>query len=77
MKEERWQRTTLEENEAHESEQSDAKVLGVCHRPSWAVSVTGCAKTLIDQSALKCHVKVSGREPRSLSNVRPNEIHEI
>ena len=54
-----------------DSEQSDAEVLGVCHRPGCAVSDTGCAKTLIDKSALKCHVEDSGREPRWLTNVRP------
>ena len=71
MKKERWKRITLEENEADKGEQSDAEVLGVCHRPGCAVPDTGYAKTLVDQSALKCHVEVSGREPRWFSNVRP------
>ena len=60
MKEERWKRLTLEQNEADEGDQSDAEVLGVCHRPGCAVPDTGCAKTLIGQSALKRHVDVSG-----------------
>ena len=51
-------RLTLEQNEA--DDQSDAEVLGVCHRPGCAVPDTGCAKTLIGQSALKSRVEVSG-----------------
>ena len=69
-KEERWKRLALEQTEADESDQSDAEVHGVCHRPGCAVPDTGCAKTLIGQSALKRHVEVSGREPRWLSDVR-------
>ena len=70
-KEERWKRLALEQIEADESNQSDADVHGVCHRPGCAVPDTGCAKTLIGQSALKRHVEVGGREPRWLSDVRP------
>ena len=51
--------------------QSDAEVLGVCHRPGCAVPDAGCARTLIGQSALRRHVEASGKEPRWLSDVRP------
>ena len=64
MREERWKRLALEQNEADEGDQSDAEVLGVCHRPGCAVPDTGCAKTLIGQSALKRHVEVSGTASR-------------
>ena len=57
MKEEGWRRLPLEQNEADEGDQSDAEILGVCHR-------SGCAKTLNGRSAPKRHVEVSGREPR-------------
>ena len=60
MKREHWKRLALEQNEADESDQSDAEVLGVCHRPGCAVLDTACAKTLIGQSALKRHVEVQG-----------------
>ena len=35
VKEERWWRLSLEQQEADESDHSDAKVLGACHRPCW------------------------------------------
>ena len=70
VREERWKRLTLEQNEADKSNQSDAEVLRVCHRPSCAVPDTVCGKTLIGQSAVKRYVKVNGNEPRWLSHVR-------
>ena len=77
MREERWKRLSLEQNEADEGDQSDAKVPGVCHRSGCAVPDTDCAKTLIGQSAPKGHVKVSGREPRWHSNVRPVKFRGV
>ena len=71
MRKERWKRISLEQKEAEEGNQSDAEVLGVCHRPGCAVPDTECAKTLIGESALRRHVVVSRKEPRWLSDVRP------
>ena len=44
LKEERWKRLTLKQSEPDEGDQSDAEVLGVCHRPGCAVPDMGCAK---------------------------------
>ena len=61
VREDRWERLALEQNEADEGNQTDAEVLGACHRPGCAVPDTVCGKRLIGQSALKRHVEVSGK----------------
>ena len=49
VREKRWKRLALEQIEADEGNQSDAEVLGVCHRLGRTAPDTGCAKTLLDR----------------------------
>ena len=74
MREERWQRFTLEQNEADEGDQSDAEALGVRHRPGCAIPDTGCAQTLICHSAQKRHVR---KRATSAFQRAPSEVQGI
>ena len=70
----RWKRLALEQNEADEGNQTDAEVLGGCHRPGCAVPDTVRAKRLIGQSALKRHVEVSGKGPLWPFSRTPSDV---
>ena len=71
VRKKKWKRLASEQEEADGGNETDAEVIGVCHRPGRAVPDTGCAKTLIGRNAPKRHVEATGKQPRWVSKVRP------
>ena len=78
VREERWRRLSRERQDSEE-EQQDAEVLGVRHRPGYAVLDTSYAKTLIGRRAMARHVAETGARSRWLpdsAHVRINGVDD-